>query len=323
MVLFITGLCPKDCFYCPVSEERRIDATYANERKILTDKDVLYEARQMNALGTGITGGEPLLRKKKVLHYIRLLKNNFGPLHHIHMYTSFAPDKETLEELAEAGLDEIRFHPPVDQWNILEDTNYADSIKFAKETGMEAGIEIPSIDGADKVALFADRAACFLNLNELEFSDTNADAMKKLNFKLRDEISNSVAGSEEYAQRISSDCRKIHFCSSSYKDAVQLRKRLIRIAETTARAFDEISEDGTIYYGHIEVPDPDDMKILKYELSEMDIPCDMMEINPDGIDIAWWILEDLKEYVKNPSRKLHIIEKYPFKDGMIVEKIPL
>ncbi|WP_094228598.1 radical SAM protein [Methanolobus psychrotolerans] len=323
MVLFITGICPKNCFYCPVSEERRTDVTYANERKVLSERDVLDEARQMDALGTGITGGEPLLKIEKVLHYIRLLKQEFGTGHHIHMYTAIAPDIEVLKELAQAGLDEIRFHPPVKLWMKLHDTPYADSIRFAKELKIETGIEIPSIKGADKVALFAERAGCFLNLNELEFSDTNAASMKTMGYSLRDDVSNAVIGSEEYATKIARNCEKIHFCASSYKDAVQLRKRLIRIAENTARPFDEISEDGTILYGNIECTVNDAIKEINDELSRMEVPSEMMEITADGIDIAWWILEDIVEYIRSPGRKLYIIERYPLENGLIVEKIPL
>ena len=74
----------------------------------------------MDALGTGITGGEPLLKIEKVLHYIRLLKTSFGKEHHIHLYTCLAPEKQVFEKLAEAGLDEIRLHPSQANWEILK-----------------------------------------------------------------------------------------------------------------------------------------------------------------------------------------------------------
>lgn len=132
MVLFVTGLCHKDCFFCPLSEDRKNrDVVFANERAVLSDGDVLEEARSMDAKGTGITGGEPLLELEKTVHFIRLLKNEFGKEHHIHLYTSTAPTEAFLKELADAGLDEIRFHPPVDLWHTLSDSAYAASLKSA------------------------------------------------------------------------------------------------------------------------------------------------------------------------------------------------
>jgi Uncharacterized conserved protein related to pyruvate formate-lyase activating enzyme len=132
MVLFVTGLCGKDCFFCPLSESRKnIDITFANERLVLSDSDVLDEVRSMNAEGTGITGGEPLLRLENVLHYISLLKKTFGRSHHIHMYTAMSPDDEILCRLAEAGLDEIRFHPPIEYWDRLSESFYGSSVAAA------------------------------------------------------------------------------------------------------------------------------------------------------------------------------------------------
>lgn len=323
MVLFITGLCPKDCFYCPVSEERRADDTYANENKVSCDADVLETARQMDALGTGITGGEPLLKKERVLHYISLLKNEFGPRHHIHLYTSLIPDRKLISKLAQAGLDEIRFHPPAELWDKLESSAYTDSIASARELSVETGFEIPSIRGADKVAAFADKNGCFLNLNELEFSDTNASSMKNMGYVLRNDVSNAAMGSEEYGHEIAGSCGNIHFCSSSYKDAVQLRKRLIRIAGNTARLFDEIGEEGTIFHGRIECDDSHETERITEELVDLEVPADMMETGSNYIDIAWWILEDISEYIAGEKRKLYIVERYPFKKGIIVEKIPM
>jgi pyruvate formate-lyase activating enzyme-like uncharacterized protein len=41
------------------------------------------------------------------------------------------------------------------------------------------------------------------------------------------------------------------------------------------------------------------------------------------IDIAAPILEDITKELKNVKCVLSIIEKYPFEDGLVVERIPL
>jgi len=79
MVLLVTGLCPFHCFYCPLSEKKKDrDVIYANERKVREESDVIEEARSISAEGTGITGGDPLFVLERTLHYIWLLKEEFG-----------------------------------------------------------------------------------------------------------------------------------------------------------------------------------------------------------------------------------------------------
>ena len=83
----------------------------------------------------------------------------------------------------------------------------------------------------------------FLNLNELEFSDTNCEALKRRGYLFKDDVSNAAAGSEEMAHEIVlSIIANTRYCSSRFKDAVQLRERLKRTARNTARPFDEVSD---------------------------------------------------------------------------------
>jgi len=316
MVLFVTGLCGKKCFYCPVSHERREkDIIFVNEKRVEKDEDLIEEAISMDALGTGITGGEPLLRLERVLHYIKLLKNRFGTSHHIHLYTALAPDGGVLESLQRAGLDEIRFHPPPDIWKNLNHTCYRDSITVACEIGLSIGIEVPAIrsDFSGILSLLKEVDG-FLNLNELEFSETNAAELKKRGFVPVDDVSSAAAGSKEIAESLKGN--KLHFCSSSFKDAVQLRERFKRIAKRNARYFDEITDDGTLVYGVIE---GDCTGILK-EAGVMD---DMYSTTDGIIETAWWIAEDLAEELKKRGCSISVIERYPMKNGMVAEKTPL
>lgn len=322
MVLFVTGICGRNCYYCPLSKKRKEDTVYANETIVHSDLDVINEVLQMNALGTGITGGEPLYKLERTLHYISLLKSEFGEKHHIHLYTSIAADEDTLIKLKNTGLDEIRFHPPQEIWKNIEDSPFSNSIKSAIETGLIAGIEIPAIDNAEYVAEFIQKTEGFLNLNELEFTDTNSNELKKHFYNLRDDVSNAASRSRELAKNLTDNYQdiRIHFCSSSYKDAIQFKRRLIRTAEITSRPFDEITEDGTIVYGIIKTTDFD--KTIKM-LEELDVPSQMYKIEDNNIDIAWWILEDTADDLKNIGCTTSIIERYPLKNGLIVETIPI
>jgi len=316
MVLYVTGICGKNCFYCPVSNERREkDIIFANERRVNRDEDLLEEAVSMDALGTGITGGEPLLRLDRVIHYIKLLKNKFGKSHHIHLYTAFSPNKGVLESLKKAGLDEIRFHPPQNLLPGITRTYYRVSLKQAHELGLSVGIEVPSItcDLSGVISLLKEVDG-FLNLNELEFSETNYSQLKKHGYATVDDISCAALGSREVAQVLDYD--KLHFCSSRFKDAIQLRERFKRIAKRSARYFDEITDDGTLVYGVIEGS-------CEGLLKEAGVWDEMYNFMDSTVEIAWWIAEDLAGELKKIGCKVSVIERYPMKNGMIAERTPL
>ncbi len=321
MVLFVTGLCHKSCFYCPVSEKRiHKDVIFANERPVSSDNDILDEARSMNALGTGITGGEPLLVPDRVLGYIRFLKASFGREHHIHLYTALSPDRVILEQLEAAGLDEIRFHPLPEIWDHLPASGFTRSLGIAKELGMDAGFEIPSLPGSEQVAAFARDCNVFINLNELEFSQTNAEVLKARGYSALDDESCCVAGSRDVAYNIIRQEPEIkaHFCSSCFKDAVQLRKRLLRTARISGREFDEVTPDGTLFYGVIK----GDMDGIIKMLSLLEVPGQLFELRDDKVELAWWVLEDIASEIGDRFQ-LWYEECYPAYGRLVVERIPI
>lgn len=146
MVIFITGMCEHKCYYCPISIERKgKDIAYANERKVNSYDDIIAEARTMDATGTGITGGDPLISMNRTVRTIQILKDKLGSSHHIHLYTATL-DTEKILRLETAGLDEIRFHPPMETWMHMDKTPLESIIS---STNMDVGIEVPSIPGMD------------------------------------------------------------------------------------------------------------------------------------------------------------------------------
>lgn len=321
LVLFITGLCSRHCFYCPLSDKRRgVDRVFANERPVTKDEDVIEEALNMSALGTGITGGEPLLKLDRVLHYIHLLKQKFGNEHHLHLYTSLPVKAAELEALNSAGLDEIRYHPPEELWDSLLSSDYYESMKIARKLGFDIAIEIPAIRAAKGIIKALKKTGGYLILNELEFSETNEKELKARGFVYRDDVSYAAKGSEEVAWEILKQREgvPVRFCSSRFKDAVQMRERLKRIASNVARPFDEITEEGTIIYGVISSSVEAALKILQ----DLKVPCDMYRVEGDHIEIAWWILDEIASKIKL-NCELYILERYPTKNGLVVEKIPL
>ncbi len=262
MVLFVTGLCRFRCFYCPVSPNRnQIDVVYANERRVTSDADVLDEARAIGAAGTGITGGDPLGVVDRVEHYVRLLKEEFGPEHNIHLYTH-EPHPEKIRRLAAAGLDEVRLHIPHYLWGPLTRGGlaYRQILEQAPEWGLRRGVEIPVLPEKEAelrrlLVALEEIGVDFVNLNELEFSETNETNLHARSYRVDPRNGWGVRGSRAVAERVVREMRlrvPVHYCSSRFKDSVQLRQRLLRRAERTAPSFADRTPDGTVVLGVVE-----------------------------------------------------------------------
>lgn len=181
------------------------------------------------------------------------------------------------------------------------------------------------MEGVADVAGFVKDIGCFLNLNEFEFSDTNAEKLKKRGYALVNDESNAVLGSAAIAKTAFDAGEKVNFCSSRYKDAVQLRLRLLRTAQSTAREFDEITEDGTVMYGQIDVP-AGFLEAFTAFLTEMELPKEAFRVNleKNTIETACGIAEELaaifleEEIEEFGKVKIRIIERYPFEKGFVV-----
>jgi hypothetical protein len=268
----------------------------------------------MSALGTGVTGGEPLLVLDKVTGYCRMLKEHFGTDHQIHLYTAKAPSDSELADM-QGLVDEIRLHPPRECWDFILDSEFITSAKRAKEMGFEVGIEVPALPGLE-LLIPALPYLDFLNINELEWGETNAYAMRERGYELADELHNAIDGAKGWAEEL---CRqdKVHWCSSGFKDSVQLRERLKRVAQNTARPFDEITDDGTIVYGVLEFPPEEREAVSRYCREHLD--ADSFWPGETAIEMAWWLLE--QHAAEMPGKK-YVIERYPNR-GMIVEMTPL
>ena len=205
MVVFVTGVCHRHCYYCPVSEEKfGKDVIFANERQLKNEDDfesLITEAKEMRALGCSFAGGEPLLVVDRICKYLRVLKKEFGKKFHTHLYTwGKHATPENLKKLEEAGLDEIRFH-------LFKDPDF-NRILPALETGMNVGVEIPANPLFEKqiyeLVDFVKQhpKIAFMNLNELEYSDSNYEHMQKVGHKTIDDNTYAVQGSAELAYKV-------------------------------------------------------------------------------------------------------------------------
>ncbi|MBS3148270.1 radical SAM protein [Candidatus Woesearchaeota archaeon] len=344
LVLFITGLCAQRCWYCPVSEQKfGEDVAFANEWKISDPKnpvELFEEARLTNATGAGITGGDPLVLTERCVEYIKLLKKRFGKEFHIHLYTPLKlVTQERLKKLYDAGLDEIRFHPNI------EDKTLWDRLNLAKQFKWKIGIEIPVIPFLEKemkeLIDYAKGKIDFINLNELERSDTQTSHYKidERNLKQKDAISYGVKGSKELALKLlkyaQSKGLAAHFCTAKLKDSVQMKNRLQIRAKNAKYDFDEMTEEGLLLRGcaylkqlapgagyREKIKQADKQKLLreleiirKTVLSKWETP---IEIDSEKLRIILPI-EFVKKHklaLKKIGVILAIVEEYPTADAI-------
>ncbi|MGQ9582469.1 MAG: radical SAM protein [Thermoplasmatota archaeon] len=340
MVLLVTGKCSARCWYCPLSAEKAgRDLVCADEMRVRRPSDVLLEARLIDAEGTGITGGDPMRAPRRTLGYIRLLKRRFGREHHIHLYTAGGFRPSLVRELARAGLDEIRFHPPPSSWPAFTRSPVARLLQSALREGMEAGVEVPAIPEMDgELAALAESldalGAGFLNMNELEYSETNFRRLSLRGFTVRDDVSAGVLGSEETARRVLERAGtgvSLHYCSASFKDGVQLRRRILRRARNVARPYQLITTDGTLLTGVVEGPPS-----LLARVRGLGAPARLSAYNSlkRRVELAPWLLERLAPGLRGrstqrrgsgraPGPRCFIVEEYPTADGLEVERTPL
>ncbi len=353
-VLFITGLCPRSCYFCPISDKKyKKDVIYADETPVKNIRDIIKEAKLIDAKGAGITGGDPLCKLQRTIQYIRKLKKEFGKEFHLHLYTSLdLVTENSLKRLYNAGLDEIRFHLD------LDDDKLWDKIILALKFDWDIGVEIPVIPKKEKnlkkIILFLDKInqsnknkIKFLNLNELEIADNKANKLIKLGHKTKNTVSYAVKGSEDLAMRLMDFIEKknihlnVHYCTVTLKDKVQMSNRIRRRAKNIKNPYDKISQAGTLIRGVIylneflpkanyrkklsSISRSRKQSLLK-KLNELNsILKKEFKINTE-IDKNKLRLLTSEKTVKTLSRKIHpklfklaIVEEYPTYDAFEVE----
>ena len=340
LVLFVTGLCDKECFYCPVSRQKMYrDVMFANERPVHPGNwdDLVDECELIGAKGAGITGGDPMVVPERVVEVLGVLKGRFGPGFHTHLYTSCAFDLAWIARLKEAGLDEMRFHPDVRDYARMGSSWHDPAIREALRVGLTTTIEIPCIPGkeAEILALaeyLESVGAHGLNLNELEFSEPNIASLKRFGYQPANDETQSVAGSRDTALRVLEAWKArgsrfaVHFCSSPYKDAVQLMQRFRRRASNVQRPFEEQTDEGTLVFGVLQPASGLAGELAERLRAEFEVPAEWVFVRDGRVETAPWVAEELAEeegVLASLGATAWLSEVHPTADRLEVERTPL
>lgn len=256
LVLFVSGKCSRNCKYCSLSLKRKnVDKVWANERECKNIQEVLEEAKDSKACGAGITGGDPLLCLEKTLKFVKALKKRFGKSFHCHIYLpTELVTEDKLRKLKKAGIDEVRFHPKIIDLDkkiiekVLEKSDFSGHPKLSILNELEKislaskfwpidciGIEVPMFPNKINETFYFIKSVSemigFVNLNELEISDTNFDFIKS-KYKLNEDTY-TIKGSKEAGLEVLKKCEKeklglkVHLCTARTKNFFQYKNRVL------------------------------------------------------------------------------------------------
>jgi uncharacterized protein len=105
---FISLKCHRDCFYCFNPDQENYLFYQDHLRPVLEELEQAHQ-RNLKVKHLALTGGEPLLHKAETYEFFRQAHTYF-PHAYLRLYTCGDHiDEETLQELKNSGLQEIRF----------------------------------------------------------------------------------------------------------------------------------------------------------------------------------------------------------------------
>ncbi|MBN1422993.1 radical SAM protein [Candidatus Fermentibacteria bacterium] len=323
LVVGVTELCTRACYYCPNPPERT-DQSYAGDIVARSDGDILREARLINASSACITGGEPLLKPERAARFIALLKEEFGPEFQTHLYTCMASiSHKTFRLLRDAGLDEIRFH--------LHAPGDTRAVEAARDYQWRVGIEIPCIPkpwgAVEEIVETALRLGIHLvNLNEFQMAQSNHEALLQRGMRpvgtIPDEIGGTpvtdetrralfndtrflmtmqVSGSRELGMALleeavtwSDDAPTLHLCTTASKFTVQKVRRDRRRAQSVALPCDEVNERGCLLFGRVVCPDATVASAVEAMAVDNDVPAERIRRYGRVVELPWFHAARLK-----------------------------
>ncbi len=276
IVLFITGICKRNCWYCSLSRKRKNkDITWANERICKNVKDAIEEATESNANSAGITGGDPFVKLDRTIKYAKALKKRFGKRFHIHVYlpTKFLTTSK-LERLSKC-IDEVRFHPEFLSKKLTEKEMIEDieKIKFADKywKKKDIGIELPMIPNRKEdileFILRVNEFIGFVNLNEFEISDTNFNLITK-DYKMNSggyTIKDSIKAGIWILDKMKklNLKLKVHLCTAETKNNYQFRNRL---KNHKILPYGKRTNDGNVMYFAVYAKNKEEYSRLKKQI---------------------------------------------------------
>jgi len=300
--LFINSLCTADCFFCP--QDRRM----TEERPPATLSDIVFHSpedyadfvRKVGFKGVSFSGGESLLAYETLISFIREIRRKLGNDIYLWAYSNGdLVDKDKLQGLKQAGLDEIRFN--------IAGRGYAlRSVELALDYIDTVTVEIPAIPEdfevvKDAIGAMERIGVHHLNLHQLLASPYNYSALAHRNYTFLHQLVGDayspcanwvpVLDSEMTALRLilyavdNGISLHINYCCQAYKSRLQGRGHRMTAAALAQNAFDVATDSGYLRRLTIQGT-PATLERLGGVFAATGLPGSLWALNEDRSDLS-------------------------------------
>lgn len=248
--LFINGKCNCRCFYCPTDQDD-IGEPMTNTVPFPETGDYIDYINHFKFKGVSISGGEPLLTLERTLKFISEVRNGTDPSTYIWMYTNGSlSNREILQKLQKAGLDELRFDIGAVGYNI---SKAAEAVPFIKNVT----VEIPAVPEdfevmKRKLKEMKEAGIKFLNLHQMRLTPYNFEKLTARNYTFLHGEKVTVLESELTALKLIEYSKTentgldINYCSFIYKNRFQRSAARKRSAGYVMNSLSDLTEKGLI-----------------------------------------------------------------------------
>lgn len=265
--LFITNQCNASCFYCPTSQ---------NNDEIPGTQNLTFETPEAYAeyinyfefSGVSFSGGEPFLFFEKTLSYLKALREMCSPNLYIWIYTNgILVNDDKLKQLAELGLNEIRFDIGATNYNI---SNLKNAAKYIPNVS----VEIPAVPEEFDTIInllpeLIKSGVSNLNLHQMRLTKYNYNELSKKAYTYIPAERPLVLESEICALKIMQFARNakleigINYCSFHFKNRFQkagyrkvtLNKLADKDAIITENGYLRVLTDKSLHYDRLILSD--------------------------------------------------------------------
>ena len=248
--LFINNKCNADCFFCP-SEQNETELPSSVALYFKRPDSYASYCEKLGITGASISGGEPFLTPKRTLAYLRECKKRMGGDFYFWLYTNGSLAKvEVMRQLADAGLDEIRFNIAAWRYNLK-------MIRMAVGIIPTVTVEVPAIPEDVRVMKesmleLADMGVKYLNLHQMRMTTYNCSFIAERNYLLLEGPHPAVLESELAALELMLFAAEnelplaVNYCSFIYRNRSQRAAVQTQAARFCAESWEDITETGLI-----------------------------------------------------------------------------